>query len=323
MVFQTIIHLLFSFVHFRSFSPAHFNQGMRTNIFQGTGVAVITPFTSEGEIDFFALREHIERLIEKGEVDYLCALGTTAETPTLSVEEKELIVETFVDTVDGRLPILLGCGSNNTRAVCSFLENTDFEGISGVLIVTPYYNKPTQEGLYRHYATVAESSPVPVVLYNVPGRCGVNMTAETTLRLAREFEHIVAIKEASGNIAQIEDIIAGAPEGFGVISGDDALTFELMTLGAVGVISVIGNAFPNEISDLVQYLREGNLMEARRIHTSLRELYRLAFIEGNPAGVKCMMAEKDEISNVLRLPLVEVGEMTRQKIVKAISDFVI
>lgn len=293
---------------------------MRTNIFQGTGVAVITPFTPEGEIDFFALREHIGRLIEKGGVDYLCALGTTAETPTLSAEERERIVEVFVDTVDGRVPILLGCGGNNTGAVCAYLENTDFEGISGVLIVTPYYNKPTQEGLYRHYRAVAESSPVPVVLYNVPGRCGVNMTAETTLRLAHEFEHIVAIKEASGNIPQIEDIIARAPEGFGMISGDDSLTFELVTLGGVGVISVIGNAFPAEMSELVQHLREGNITEARKIHRSLKDIFRLAFVEGNPAGVKCMMAERDEISNVLRLPLVEVSEVTRAKIIKAISD---
>lgn len=295
---------------------------MRTNIFQGTGVAVITPFTPEGEIDTFALREQIERLIKNG-VDYLCALGTTAETPTLSAEEKERIVEVFVDTVDGRVPILLGCGGNNTNAVCAYLENTDFEGISGVLIVTPYYNRPNQEGLYRHYRAIAEASPVPVVLYNVPGRTGVNMTAETTLRLANEFEHIVAIKEACGNISQIEEIIAGAPKGFEVISGDDSICFELVTLGAVGVISVVGNAFPAEMSEMVRNLREGNVSEALQIHRRFKDIFRLAFIEGNPAGVKCMMAERDEISNVLRLPLVEVSEVTRAKITKAISDFTI
>lgn len=295
---------------------------MRTNIFQGTGVAVITPFTPDGEIDLFALREQIERLIQNG-VDYLCALGTTAETPTLSAEEKERIVEVFVDTVDGRVPILLGCGGNNTNAVCAYLENTDFEGISGVLIVTPYYNKPNQEGLYRHYRAVAESSPVPVVLYNVPGRTGVNMTAETTLRLANEFEHIVAIKEACGNISQIEEIIVGAPEGFEVISGDDSICFELMTLGAAGVISVVGNAFPAEMCEMVRNLRENNIADALNIHRSFKEIFRLAFIEGNPAGVKCMMAERDEIANVLRLPLVEVTEVTRAKISKAISDLIL
>lgn len=301
-------------------SHLYYHLQMRTNIFKGTGVAVITPFTPEGEIDLFALREQIERLIQNG-VDYLCALGTTAETPTLSAEEKERIVEAFVDTVDGRVPILLGCGGNNTNAVCAYLENTDFEGISGVLIVTPYYNRPNQEGLYRHYRAVAEASPVPVVLYNVPSRTGVNMTAETTLRLANEFEHIVAIKEACGNIAQIEEIIAGAPEGFEVISGDDSICFELVTLGAVGVISVVGNAFPAEMSEMVRNLRDGNVSEALNIHRRLKDIFRLAFIEGNPAGVKCMMAERDEISNVLRLPLVEVTEATRAKISKAISDF--
>lgn len=293
---------------------------MRVNPFQGMGVAVITPFTPEGEVDFYALRELINRLIEGG-VDYLCALGTTAETPTLSSDEKERIVETFVDTVRERVPILLGCGGNNTDAVCAFLENTDFEGIDGVLVVTPYYNKPTQEGLYRHYAAVSKSSPVPVVLYNVPGRTGVNMLPETTLRIARDFENVVAIKEASGQVMQIDDIIAEAPEGFEVISGDDSLTFALMNLGAVGVISVVGNGFPTAMSEMVHLLQEGDLEAALVVHRALRPICRLAFAEGNPAGIKCMMAQREEVCNVVRLPLVEVSEQTEAKIITALSDF--
>ncbi len=293
---------------------------MKTNPFQGTGVAVVTPFTPEGEVDMMALREHIERLIEGG-VDYLCALGTTAETPTLSTDEKERIIETFVDVVQGRVPLLLGCGGNNTNAVCAYLENSDFEGIDGVLIITPYYNKPTQEGLYRHYRAVAESSPVPVVLYNVPGRTGVNLEAATTLRLAEELDNVVAIKEASGRLCQIEEIIAGAPEGFEVISGDDSLTFELIALGAVGVISVVGNAYPEAMSALTRAQLAGDISEALRIHRALRQIFHLAFVEGNPAGVKCMLSLRGEMANVLRLPLTEVSPATETAIARATDDF--
>ncbi|MDO5074311.1 MAG: 4-hydroxy-tetrahydrodipicolinate synthase [Bacteroidales bacterium] len=293
---------------------------MRTNPFQGLGVAVVTPFTPEGDVDFYALRELIHRLIEGG-VDYLCVLGTTAETPTLSTDEKERIVEVFVDTVAGRVPLLLGCGGNNTDVVCAFLENTDFEGIDGVLVVTPYYNKPTQEGLYRHYAAVSKSSPVPVVLYNVPGRTGVNMLPETTLRIARDFDNVVAIKEASGMLMQIDDIISEAPEGFEVISGDDSLTLSLMNLGAVGVISVVGNAFPTAMSELVHLLQKGHREEALAIHRELRPICRLAFAEGNPSGIKCMMALREELANVVRLPLLEVSPATESKIVAALDKF--
>ena len=217
---------------------------MRTNPFQGTGVAVVTPFTAEGEVDLLTLREHINRLLEDGDVDYLCVLGTTAETPTLNVAEREQIIEAFVDEVQGRVPLLLGCGGNDTGSVCAFLEEADFEGIDGVLIVTPYYNKPTQEGLYRHYRAVSQASPVPVVLYNVPGRTGVNLSSETTLRLAEDFENIVAIKEASGNLAQINEIISHAPAGFEVISGDDSLTFEIVALGGRGSHFRSSQCFP-------------------------------------------------------------------------------
>ena len=294
---------------------------MRTNPFQGTGVAVVTPFTAEGEVDLLTLREHINRLLEDGDVDYLCVLGTTAETPTLNVAEREQIIEAFVDEVQGRVPLLLGCGGNDTGSVCAFLEEADFEGIDGVLIVTPYYNKPTQEGLYRHYRAVSQASPVPVVLYNVPGRTGVNLSSETTLRLAEDFENIVAIKEASGNLAQINEIISHAPAGFEVISGDDSLTFEIVALGGVGVISVVANAFPNEMAELVRSMKNGDVFEALHIHRAFHDIFRLAFVEGKPAGVKCMMAERKELQNVLRLPLTEVSENTRRHIAQALQDF--
>lgn len=292
---------------------------MRKNIFRGLGVAVVTPFTAEGSIDFYALRELINHLIEEGGADYLCVLGTTAETPTLTDEEKEMVMETFVETVAGRVPLLLGCGGNNTRAVCNFLETANLDGFDGVLVVVPYYNKPTQEGIYQHYVAVSDSSPLPVVLYNVPGRTGVNMTAATTIRIAEDCRNVVAIKEASGIVPQIEDIIAGAPDGFEVISGDDALTLHLLSIGAVGLISVIGNAFPQEMSQLVHDALEGNIDAALDTHRRFRDLFRLSFVEGNPCGVKAMMAHKDLCANVMRLPLVPVSEATEAKIIEALE----
>lgn len=293
---------------------------MRTNIFRGTGVAVITPFTPEGEVDLYSLRELINRLIAEG-VDFLTALGTTAETPTLSETEQERIIEVFVETIAGRVPLLLGCGGNNTGKVCAFLENYDFSGIDGVLIVTPYYNKPSQEGLYQHYAAVAKSSPVPVMLYNVPGRTGVNLEPTTTLRLANDFENIVAIKEASGNIAQVETLLKHAPEGFDVVSGDDGITFELLSLGAVGVISVVANFLTAPFAQMVGATLEGDYAEGVRIHHAFHHIFRLAFVEGNPSGVKCMMALRGEVANVLRLPLVPVSAATEEKIATAVREF--
>ena len=225
---------------------------MANNIFRGLGIALITPFTSDGSIDWKAL----DRLVEyqlKGGVDFLCIMGTTAETPTLSPEEKRELKAHLVDRVGGRVPLLMGFGGNNTAALVEELKKVDLSGIDGILSVTPYYNKPSQEGIYQHYKALAEASPKPLVLYNVPGRTGVNMTAETTLRLANDFENIVAVKEASGNITQMDDIIKNKPQNFDVISGDDGITFPLITLGAVGVISVIGNALPAEFSRMVRY----------------------------------------------------------------------
>ena len=292
---------------------------MAQNKFRGLGIALITPFQTDGSIDFDALDRLVEYQI-KGGADFLCIMGTTAETPTLSRDEKRLLKEHLVERVAGRVPLLMGCGGNNTAAVLDELQNEDWKGIDGVLSVCPYYNKPSQEGLYQHFAAIAKVSPVPVVLYNVPGRTGVNMTAETTLRLAREFENIVAIKEASGNITQMDDIIKNKPQHFDVISGDDGITFPLITLGAVGVISVIGNALPAEFSRMVRLALRGEYSSSLTIHHKFTELFKLLFVDGNPAGVKAMLSEMGMIQNVLRLPLVPTQLTTMEKISKIVRE---
>lgn len=286
---------------------------MVQNKFKGLGIALITPFKSDGSIDYDALLRLVEYQIRNG-VDFLCIMGTTAETPCLTADEKKKIKELIVDRVAGRVPLLMGCGGNNTAAVVSDLKNSDWRGIDGVLSVCPYYNKPSQEGLYQHYKALAEATPLPIVLYNVPGRAGVNMTAETTLRLARDFENIVAIKEASGNITQMDDIIKNKPANFDVISGDDGITFPLITLGAVGVISVIGNALPAEFSRMVRLALHGDYESARTIHHKFAELFKLLFVDGNPAGVKAMLNAMGMIENQLRLPLVPTRLTTMEKI---------
>ena len=277
------------------------------------GVALITPFRTDGSIDEEALIRLVEYQIGSG-ADFLSIMGTTAETPTLTADEKHYLKRLLVERVGGRVPLLMGCGGNCTAAVVAELEQTDWTGIDGVLSVCPMYNKPSQEGLYQHFRAIAEASPVPVVLYNVPGRTGVNMTAETTLRLARDFDNIVAIKEASGNITQMDDIIKQKPDGFDVISGDDGITFPLITLGAVGVISVIGNALPREFSRMVRLALRGEYSAALRIHHQFAELFKLLFVDGNPAGVKAMLHAMGMIENQLRLPLVPTRLTTMEKI---------
>jgi len=294
-----------------------FSKFMAVNRFKGLGVALITPFRSDNSIDIEALDRLVEYQI-KGGVDFLCIMGTTAETPTLSAAEKQMLKNHLVERVAGRVPLLMGCGGNSTAAVVNELKSMDWSGIEGILSVCPYYNKPSQEGLYQHYRALAQASPLPIVLYNVPGRTGVNMTAETTLRLARDFENIVAIKEASGNITQMDDIIKNKPENFDVISGDDGITFPLITLGAVGVISVIGNALPYEFSRMVRLALRGEYESARTIHHKFTELFKLLFVDGNPAGVKAMLSEMGMIENHLRLPLIP----TRLTTMKQISDIV-
>lgn len=292
---------------------------MAQNKFRGLGIALITPFKADGSIDFDALNRLVDLQLSHG-ADFLCVLGTTAETPCLTKEEKHQIVDLVVRRVGGRIPLLLGCGGNCTQAVIDELKSADLTGIDGILSVCPMYNKPSQEGLYQHFKAIAEASPVPVVLYNVPGRTGVNMTAETTLRLARECENVVAIKEASGNITQMDDIIKNKPANFDVISGDDGITFPLITLGAVGVISVIGNALPAEFSRMVRLALRGEYDPALKIHHKFTELFKLLFVDGNPAGVKAMLHSMGIIENQLRLPLVPTRLVTEEKISNIVHE---
>ncbi|MBQ2536007.1 MAG: 4-hydroxy-tetrahydrodipicolinate synthase [Bacteroidales bacterium] len=295
---------------------------MNRNKFKGLGIALVTPFTKEGKVDFTALRRLLDYQLSNG-IDFICLLGTTAETPTLSVEERQQVKDLVVEKVNGQVPILMGCGGNNTAAVVEQIQTGDFTGIEGILSVCPYYNKPSQEGLYQHFKAIAAAAAtrnLSVVLYNVPGRVGVNMTAETTLRLANECENIVAIKEASGNFTQIDDIIKNKPANFDVISGDDGITFPLITLGAVGVISVIGNALPKEFSRMVRLALNGDYQNALLIHHKFTELFKLLFVDGNPAGVKAMLNSMGLIENELRLPLVPSRISTMEKISAIVKE---
>lgn len=291
---------------------------MARNIFKGLGIALVTPFTADGEVDYKAIVRLVEYQIQNG-ADFLCILATTGETPCLSTEEKENIKKLVVDTNRGRLPILMGCGGNNTHAVVEELKTADWTGIDGVLSVCPYYNKPSQEGLYQHFKAIAEASPLPVVLYNVPGRTGINMKSETTVRLARDCENIVAVKEASGSLEQVDEIIKNKPERFDIISGDDALTFSMVASGAAGSISVIGNALPKEVSRMIRLEFKGEYEAARTIHHRFTELYSLLFVDGNPAGVKALLHEMGFIENVLRLPLVPTRITTLQKMTEILK----
>ncbi|MFZ4456808.1 MAG: 4-hydroxy-tetrahydrodipicolinate synthase [Bacteroidales bacterium] len=286
---------------------------------KGMGVALITPFKEDESIDFTALGKLVDFQL-RNETDYLVVLGTTAETPTLTEGEKKEITKFVVNRVNGKIPVVLGVGGNCTKSVVEQLKTTDFDGIDAVLSVVPYYNKPTQEGIYQHYSKVSEATKIPIILYNVPGRTGVNMTAETTLRIARNFQNVVAIKEASGNITQMDEIIKSKPKDFMVISGDDGITFPLITLGAVGVISVIGNAFPKEFSKMVRLALNGDYASALQIHHKFTELIDLLFVDGNPAGVKTMLHTMGYIENYLRLPLVPTRMTTYEKIRAVLQD---
>ena len=278
---------------------------------KGMGVALITPFKEDESVDYDALGKLVDYQVQNG-TDYLVVLGTTAETPTLTEEEKKKIISLVVTKVNGRIPIVLGLGGNCTRTIVEKLKNDNFDGIDAILSVVPYYNKPSQEGIYQHYKAIAEATKLP--LYNVPGRTGVNMTAATTLRIAREFKNVIAVKEASGNITQMDDIIKNKPANFNVISGDDGITFPLITLGAIGVISVIGNAFPREFSRMVRLALAGDYDHARTIHHRFTELFELLFVDGNPAGAKSMLNAMGFIENKLRLPLVPTRITTFEKI---------
>lgn len=282
------------------------------NVFHGLGIALITPFKADGSVDYDALKRLVDYQLNNG-ADFFCILATTGETPCLTQEEKEQLTAVIKRVVGGRVPILKYCGGNNTAAVVDEIECTDWSGIDGILSICPYYNKPSQEGLYQHFKAIAQVSPLPIVMYNVPGRTGVNMTAETTVRIAGDFPNVVAIKEASGNLEQIDEIIKNKPRNFEVISGDDALTFPMIASGAVGVISVIGNALPREFGRMIRLEFNGEYEAARKIHHNFTELYKLLFVDGNPAGCKALLNDMGMIENVLRLPLVPTRIETKQK----------
>ncbi len=289
------------------------------NIFRGLGIALVTPFDDNGAVDYVALRRLVDFQITNG-ADFLCILCTTSETPTLTADEKQEIKRLVIEVNNGRVPIMLGCGGNNTAAIVNELKTADFTGIDGLLSVCPYYNKPSQEGLYQHFKAIANASPLPIILYNVPGRTGINMRSETTVRLANDCPNIVAIKEASGSLEQVDEIIKNKPEGFEVLSGDDALTFSMVASGAAGAISVIGNALPKQVSRMIRLEFNGEYEPARKIHHMFTELYSLLFVDGNPAGVKALLSEMKYIENNLRLPLVPTRITTREKMASIIKE---
>ena len=292
---------------------------MARNIFKGLGIALITPFTLDGKVDYKSLKRLLEYQLANG-ADFLCILATTGEAPCLTAQEKEELTAFTKDIVRGRIPILKYCGGNNTAAVVEEIKTTNWTGIDGILSICPYYNKPSQEGLYQHFKAIAEVSPLPIVLYNVPGRTGINMKAETTVKLARGFSNIIAVKEASGSLEQVDEIIKNKPDHFDVISGDDALTFSMIASGAAGVISVIGNALPREFSRMIRLEFKGEYEPARKIHHMFTELYSLLFVDGNPAGCKALLNDMGMIENVLRLPLVPTTITTKQKMADILKE---
>ena len=287
--------------------------------FSGTGVALITPFRKQGTVDFSTLERLIDNIIESN-VDYIVMLGTTSEAATLSQQERFALSENILEMVNGRVPVVMGIGGNDTTAIADTIQHADFTGISGILSVSPYYNKPQQRGIYMHYKRIAEVSPVPVIMYNVPGRTASNISAETTLQLAEECSNIVAIKEASGNMSQIMNILNNKPDGFSVLSGDDALTLPMMTLGATGVISVVANVFPQQMSQMVNHCLKGEFKKALPIHRKLLPIINALFEEGNPSGVKSALEIQGVITSAtVRLPLVKVSKTLYNKLSQLVA----
>ncbi|MFI3279671.1 MAG: 4-hydroxy-tetrahydrodipicolinate synthase [Rikenellaceae bacterium] len=287
---------------------------------KGLGVALVTPFTQDGRVDYTGLANIIDYVIEGG-VDYIVALGTTAETPTLYMPERAVIAMYISNHIAGRVPLVMGVGGNSTSEVLDQLREFDLRYADAILSVTPYYNKPSQEGLYQHFKVVAENSPVPIILYNIAGRTGVNMSVETTLRIARDFDNVIGVKEASGNLEQIYRTIDERPEGFMVISGDDGMTLDIMRHGGDGVISVAGNVFPKMTSEFMAHLKEGRFDEAEAAYAPLSEAVDALFEEGNPTGVKCALHTKGIIGNRMRLPLVAGSEKLEEKFKRLIEAY--
>ena len=289
---------------------------MSNHLFRGTGVALVTPFTQDSAVDFDALGRLIEHVIAGG-VDYLVALGTTGETPTLSSKERRAVLDYIIQHAEGRVPVVAGMGGNNTVELIHGLHEYDLSKVAGILSVAPYYNKPSQEGIYQHFAAIARATELPIILYNVPGRTSSNILPETVLRLAAEFSNIVAIKEASGNLAQNMAIVAGAPEGFAVLSGDDNLVLAQIAVGMQGVISVAANCYTKDFCAMVKAALDGDFSEARSIHYRLLPGMDLLFAEGNPTGVKSVLSRMGICENVLRLPLVPASEGLAEKLAGA------
>lgn len=285
---------------------------MKNNPFVGTGVALITPFNEDFSVDYKSLENIVEFTLSNG-ADFLVALGTTSEAPTLTVEEKDNVLKTIIKSANGRCPIMLGMGGNNTMSLLNSIKNQDFNGVDGILSVVPYYNKPNQRGMKAHFEMVADNSPVPVVLYNVPGRVGVNLQASTCVELA-EHPNIIAVKEASGNLQQIMEILRDKPSDFDVLSGDDGITQPMMALGANGVISVAANGYPELFCKMVKSMMTHDNETALSLHYKILKMNNLIFADGNPAGIKCLMAYRNLCKNVLRLPLVPANEVVKKNI---------
>jgi 4-hydroxy-tetrahydrodipicolinate synthase len=293
----------------------------KTNNFKGTGVAIVTPFNKDNTVDYKGLRKLIDFII-KGGVEYVVALGTTGESVTLSKEEKLSVMAHVIENVDRRVPIVLGLGGNNTQEILNSLKkSSDFNNIDAILSVSPYYNKPNQRGIYQHYKAIAEASPLPIILYNVPGRTNSNIIADTTIKLAEEFKNIVAIKEASGNIEQAMKIIKYKPKTFSVISGDDMLTLPLIASGADGVISVVANAFPKDYSEMTRQALAGNFAEAQKLHYKLTDIIEQLFADGNPSGIKSVLEIFKICSSNVRLPLVKVNKATQNALIELVGMY--
>lgn len=289
--------------------------------FKGTGVALITPFHKQRNVDFTALGSIIEHIIKNG-VDYIVCLGTTAESVTLTEQEAMAVIDYTIDAVNSRVPIVVGMGGNNTSHIVDKISKTDFTGISAILSVAPYYNKPSQKGIYEHYKAIAEVCPIPIILYNVPGRTASNISAETCLQLAHEYPNIVGIKEASGNFAQCMEIILKKPKNFNVISGEDALLLPLMSIGLTGVISVVANALPKQMSTMVNHCLKGDFKKAREIHYKILPFANAVFEEGNPAGIKAALEIMELSQNHLRLPLTKIGKPLYTRIENIIKEII-
>ncbi len=289
--------------------------------FKGTGVAIVTPFNKDGSIDYKSLNKLVDFII-KGGVEYVVVLGTTGESVTLSKEEKQSVVTHVIENVNKRVPIVLGLGGNNTQEILSaFKKSSDFNNIDAILSVSPYYNKPNQRGIYQHYKAIAEASPLPIILYNVPGRTSSNVTADTTIKLATDFKNIIAVKEASGNLEQCMKIVKHRPKDFLVISGDDMLTLPMIAAGADGVISVVANAFPKDFSEMTRQILAGNVKDAQKLHYKLTDIIEQLFADGNPAGIKAVLEMMKICSPTVRLPLVNVNKATQNALKEMVEMY--